>query len=95
MKFKDWVQQVADVVNKRVSKEANVEVDPGGGLTKQVRISLYSVPLQITIPLNVFEFKHNTYNQRRKLAKMRRINCAKELEDAGKDILRVAKKLQR
>lgn len=93
--FEKWVEQVEDVIAKRLGKKAHVASDNDGYNERWIRITICDAPIQIRMSFDAVEYAANNYHQRRSLAKVRRLDVARELEDIAKAISSVYKRLQR
>ena len=91
--FRRWVEDIKDLVEKRIGKLGYVWMSNS-------RPHVFDVGIEFLegqgfwMSFDQEEFNHNNKNQRRKLAKIRREDLASQIEDFAKKVAKVAKKLQ-
>jgi hypothetical protein len=95
MNFRQWVHTVVKpLIEKRVCKLADTWVTDDSYTRSSVRIET-PTGFMFWFSFDEMEFKINTKNQRRSLAKERRLNMAETMIDTANEILKIAKRLKR
>ena len=93
IEFKRWVEDIKNFIEKRVGKFAYVWMESTQSNVFTIGIEFFEGQ-GFSMSFDLIEFRRNSKKQRRSLAKIRRQDLAKTIEDYAKIVTKVANKLK-